>query len=159
MAYLIPRGIAKRNIVRQHPLHRNRLFFKTRTIISYIRIPNVHQSTAAVWPCAAITSGAMYSAISPNSASELSDQLCDLQPSVPTKEFVRKLAVHVIVSTIGIWFKKNKYTCTTNSPQFSTTYPIVLRLHHRWHSTRPIGLFRQVKVRQHNVPRLVKQNI
>jgi len=32
-----------------------------RTIISYIRIPSVHQSTAAVCPCAAITSGAMYS--------------------------------------------------------------------------------------------------
>lgn len=108
MAYLNARGIAKRNIVRQHPLHRNRLFFKTRTIISYIRIPNVHQSTAAVWPCAAITSGAMYSEMSPYSAYEVSDQMCDLEPSVPTKEFVRKLAVHVIVSTIGILFRENK---------------------------------------------------
>ena len=120
-------------------------------------MPKVHQSTAAVWPCAAITSGAMYSEMSPNSAYEVSDQLCDLEPSVPTKEFVRRLPVHVIVSTIGILFKENKHM--HQSPRISTTYSIVLRLHHRWHSARLIGLFRQVKVRQHNVARLVKQNI
>jgi hypothetical protein len=50
------------------------------TIISYTRIPKVHQSTAEVCPHPLITSGAMYS-------------------SVPTNELVRKSAIHERVST------------------------------------------------------------
>ncbi len=50
--------------------------------ISYIRMPRVHQSTALVCPQPLITSGAMYS-------------------SVPTNEFVRKLAIHDLVSIVG----------------------------------------------------------
>lgn len=50
--------------------------------ISNIRIPNVHQSTALVWPLPLITSGAIYS-------------------SVPTKELVRKLAMQDFVSMVG----------------------------------------------------------
>lgn len=53
--------------------------------ISYTRIPRVHQSTALVWPQPLITSGAIYS-------------------SVPTKEFVRKLAIHDLVSMAGSEF-------------------------------------------------------
>lgn len=45
-------------------------------------MPSVHQSTALVWPLPLITSGAMYS-------------------SVPTNEFVRKLAMHDLVSIVG----------------------------------------------------------
>lgn len=45
-------------------------------------MPRVHQSTALVWPQPLITSGAMYS-------------------SVPTKEFVRKLAMQDFVSMVG----------------------------------------------------------
>ena len=51
--------------------------------ISYIRIPNVHQSTALVWPQPLMTSGAMYS-------------------SVPTKLFVRKFAMQLFVSIVGM---------------------------------------------------------
>lgn len=50
--------------------------------ISYIKMPRVHQSTALVCPQPLITSGAMYS-------------------SVPTKEFVRKLAMQDLVSMVG----------------------------------------------------------
>lgn len=50
------------------------------TIISYTRIPSVHQSTADVWPFPLMTSGAIYS-------------------SVPTNELVRKSAMHDLVST------------------------------------------------------------
>lgn len=50
--------------------------------ISYMRMPNVHQSTALVCPLPLITSGAMYS-------------------SVPTKELVRKLAMQDLVSMVG----------------------------------------------------------
>jgi hypothetical protein len=49
------------------------------TIISKIRIPRVHQSTAAVCPIPWITSGQIYS-------------------SVPTKELVLVLAVQAFVS-------------------------------------------------------------
>ncbi len=45
-------------------------------------MPSVHQSTALVWPQPLITSGAIYS-------------------SVPTKELVRKLAMHDLVSIVG----------------------------------------------------------
>ena len=45
-------------------------------------MPSVHQSTALVWPQPLITSGAIYS-------------------SVPTKEFVRKLAMQDLVSMVG----------------------------------------------------------
>ena len=51
--------------------------------ISYIKMPNVHQSTALVWPHPLITSGAMYS-------------------SVPTKLFVRKFAMQLFVSIVGM---------------------------------------------------------
>jgi hypothetical protein len=51
--------------------------------ISYISMPSVHQSTALVCPHPLITSGAMYS-------------------SVPTKEFVRKFAIHDFVSMAGM---------------------------------------------------------
>jgi hypothetical protein len=54
--------------------------------ISYIKIPSVHQSTALVCPHPLITSGAMYS-------------------SVPTKEFVRKFAIHDFVSIAGREFE------------------------------------------------------
>ncbi len=45
-------------------------------------MPRVHQSTALVWPQPLMTSGAIYS-------------------SVPTKEFVRKFAMHDFVSMVG----------------------------------------------------------
>ena len=45
-------------------------------------MPNVHQSTALVWPHPFMTSGAMYS-------------------SVPTNELVRKFAMHDLVSIVG----------------------------------------------------------
>jgi hypothetical protein len=67
-----------------------------------------------------MTSGAMYSAISPKSAYEVSDRKFDFEPSVPTKEFVRKLPVHVIVSTIGVFFKENKTHATIPQIQLHT---------------------------------------
>lgn len=55
-------------------------------VISWIRMPSVHQSIALGWPQALITSGALY-------------------PSVPTNELVRRSATREHVSTSGAEWK------------------------------------------------------
>lgn len=66
-------------------------------------MPNVHQSTAEVCPAVWMTSGAMYSKrVKKNQNMDISRDELHI-PSVPTKEFVRKSAVHERVSISGIW--------------------------------------------------------
>ena len=74
-------------------------------------------------------------------------------PSVPTNEFVRKWAVHDIVSTIGVYKHPSLVHRSSNMPSF--THPILLRLYHHWHPARFAWLLCKIKVREHNMPRLM----
>lgn len=75
------------------------------TSISYSNIPNVHQSTAQEWPHPLMISGDMYS----EASFHVNVDIFRIKraspdvfiPSVPTKLFVLKCAIQVLVSIAG----------------------------------------------------------
>jgi len=122
-----------KTIVR-YPLRRRRP--SRRTIISYTRMPRVHQSTADVWPELLITSGAMYS-VAGCWVKYDHVHVSSVSPSVPTNEFARTPTVQDRVSTTGIY--NNSEGDAHESSRRELAHPI-LDLHHS--CRKPSGLLR-----------------
>lgn len=107
-----------------------------------MRIPSVHQSTAAVWPCALMTSGAIYS------------RKLQISPLHPHR--VHQSHLHTFCTNKRIC---SKVRCTRHGvnegnlesqlvdvkrgskqaiAQTISTHPILRRLDHHWHTARLI---------------------